>query len=252
MPKGIYKRSEEHKRKLAIGLRKSYREFYATRPGPMTGKKHSIETRRRISSTFIANLTPERRRKISEALKGHSVSIETRKKIAAANKGRKHSEETKRKISQVQKGKKLSLETRRKMSESRKGRKFSTEWRRNMSEARKGTKSHLWRGGITEENRKLRNSLEYKFWREAVYKRDNYTCIICNTPGGWSKEQKKKIELNADHIKRWALHPDLRFNVDNGRTLCIDCHQKTGTFGRLSGKDYEKHRIMTSEKKTQP
>lgn len=89
--------------------------------------------------------------------------------------------------------------------------------------ARKGSDSHLWKGGITPINLKIRMSFEYRLWREAVFKRDNYQCIW----GG--KEHGNK--LNADHIKPFALFPELRFAIDNGRTLCVDCHKKTDTFG---------------------
>lgn len=119
-----------------------------------------------------------------------------------------------------------------------KGKKFSDEYKKKLSEAHKGQipwhagkhrkdmngKNHWnWKGGITSMNIKLRRSLEYKLWRESVFKRDNYTCIWCGVRNG----NGKKIVLNADHIKPWCDYPELRFSIDNGRTLCRECHFKT-------------------------
>src|SRR3990167_2039380 len=82
--------------------------------------------------------------------------------------------------------------------------------------------------GITPINRKIRNSSEYKLWRTAVFTRDNFTCVWC---GARSKKGVKVI-LHADHIKPFCDYPELRFAIDNGRTLCVDCHKKTDTYGR--------------------
>lgn len=86
----------------------------------------------------------------------------------------------------------------------------------------RGENNPFWRGGITEKNRAIRTSLEYKNWRRAVFKRDDWTCVLCLVSGG---------ELNADHIKPFAFFPELRFTIDNGRTLCTPCHKQTDTFG---------------------
>ena len=96
----------------------------------------------------------------------------------------------------------------------------------------RGAKCNFWKGGITPINNQIRNSYEYTLWRESVIKRDNYTCIWCGLVGGWNKEQKRKIHIHADHIKPFSLYPELRFAIDNGRTLCFECHQKTDTFGK--------------------
>lgn len=77
--------------------------------------------------------------------------------------------------------------------------------------------------GKSTKYKRIRKSKEYKLWRKAVFERDDYTCIWCGQRGGY---------LNADHIKPFALFPELRFAIDNGRTLCVDCHKKTGTWGR--------------------
>lgn len=115
----------------------------------------------------------------------------------------------------------------KRMKELHSGKEKTAQHRSKMSEANRGKKSHFWRGGLTEENKILRNSLEYRNWRDAVYKRDNYTCVEC----GAKSKKGKAVILNADHIKPWSLYPVLRFQVSNGRTLCINCHKKTETFG---------------------
>lgn len=92
-----------------------------------------------------------------------------------------------------------------------------------MGKKNKGENHHSWKGGVWKNtNLAIRKSLEYKLWRIAVFERDNYTCIWCGQIGG---------ELNADHIKPFSQYPELRFAIDNGRTLCVSCHKKTDTYG---------------------
>lgn len=114
--------------------------------------------------------------------------------------------------------------TRLKMGLKKRGCKLSLETRRKMSESRKGNKSNLWRGGVTSINKQIRSSFEYKLWRTAVFERDKYTCVWCGN--------KESGYLNADHIKQFAYYPELRFDINNGRTLCIDCHRQTETYSR--------------------
>lgn len=85
-----------------------------------------------------------------------------------------------------------------------------------------GDKSHRWMGGVTAENDRERRSAKYRQWRTDVFSRDGYTCQSCGQVGGY---------LQADHIKPFAYHKELRFDVSNGRTLCVACHRKTDTFG---------------------
>lgn len=81
--------------------------------------------------------------------------------------------------------------------------------------------------GLTPLHKRIRESKSYKEWRTAVFKRDNYTCQECGIKSG----NGKTIELNPHHIKAFTDYPELIFDVNNGKTLCIDCHKKTDTFG---------------------
>lgn len=58
--------------------------------------------------------------------------------------------------------------------------------------------------------------------QKQVFKRDNYTCQMCGARG---------VDLQVDHIQSWAEYVDLRFNMENCRTLCVKCHYRI-TFGR--------------------
>lgn len=90
-----------------------------------------------------------------------------------------------------------------------------------MSNAHKGERCHWWKGGLTKKSAVVRNSFEYKLWRKAVYERDKYTCRWCKTKG---------IRLHAHHIKPFSQFPELRFAIDNGITLCKDCHKTTYSY----------------------
>jgi hypothetical protein len=68
--------------------------------------------------------------------------------------------------------------------------------------------------GVTEPE--ARNAPEAHEWRRLVFERDGYRCQECGKAGG----------LHAHHLKEWAKHPELRFDVDNGVSLCPPCHAK--------------------------
>lgn len=120
--------------------------------------------------------------------------------------------------------------TRRKISESKKGKippPKSVETREKMRLANLGSKSHFWQGGKTDRLHKYRSNAASREWRKKVFERDNYTCQDCGIRSG----NGVTVYLNADHIKPWALYPELRLELSNGRTLCQPCHRKTDTFG---------------------
>jgi len=96
--------------------------------------------------------------------------------------------------------------------------------------------------GKRTADKKIRQNWAYKAWRTLVFERDNYTCVQCGDKNFVGRGET--VSLHADHIKPFALYPELRFEVTNGRTLCVPCHKKTGTFGR--GAIYRTNRCVAS------
>ena len=73
-----------------------------------------------------------------------------------------------------------------------------------------------WKGGITPKAVQDRKSQSYNDWREKVYFRDQYLCQVCL--------DKSHTRLTAHHLYSFANFPDLRFDVANGITCCVQCH----------------------------
>lgn len=85
----------------------------------------------------------------------------------------------------------------------------------DLARKRAGAKHPNWQGGITPENTKDRNSQALIDWRKAVFARDEFTCFICQGRGG---------KLNAHHLESFSKNKGLRFEINNGITLCCKCH----------------------------
>lgn len=126
------------------------------------------------------------------------------------------------------KNKAWSIEVKDKIKQANLGRKYPNTI--NNKKGRKKEENANWKGGISTEEKLIRESREYEEWRKSVFERDNYTCVL----GGRDHGNK----LNADHIKPFSLYPKLRFEISNGQTLCEECHKKTDTYGSKSRKTF--------------
>lgn len=123
------------------------------------------------------------------------------------------------------KGRKHSPEARALMSRQRLGNRFAVGHVKSPAQLAvsrdpqrvAGARNPRWKGGVSPENHRLRGSAEYAAWRLAVFARDCFACRCCGDARGGN--------LRAHHVKPFATHPDLRFDVDNGLTLCEPCHE---------------------------
>ncbi len=105
--------------------------------------------------------------------------------------------------------------------ESKKGKPWfnpSEELRKQRRRRMFGENNPMWCGGDSDKER--RNS-DYKLWRIAVFVRDDFTCQECGYRHGDSTKRK---DLHAHHIVKWIDSIELRYVLENGKTLCIPCH----------------------------
>lgn len=94
--------------------------------------------------------------------------------------------------------------------------------------ATRGISIEEFDGFKSDERHMIRNSYDYKHWRMEVFTRDNFTCQACGKIGG---------NLQAHHIENFSSHPELRFDVNNGVTFCVKCHNPKyiDSFHRIYG-----------------
>lgn len=153
------------------------------------------------------------------------LSLETRNKISLAStkmwRKRGHRENISNKVSKSLMGHTVSQETKEKI--------------RKNTPVRKGKNNNFWKGGISLLKDRIRNSFKFRQWRSDVFFRDNFVCQSCGKHG---------VLLNAHHIKSFssiikqyniknindALLCEELWDINNGQTLCLECHKKTNNY----------------------
>ena len=172
-------------------------------PLPEITKKRMVKHHRKYQSSTTREKIGKANR---VALTGRKLSPKHKEKILKNlnRKGFIGGEDAKQRMRLLFLGKPILLETRLKISEKL-----------------EGDKGGNWQGGKTKENILIRQGIEYRLWREAVFVRDNWTCQKCHNRGG---------TLQVHHINSFAEYPELRFVVSNGLTLCLNCHKLTGSY----------------------
>lgn len=176
--------------------------------------------------------------------KGSKLSEEHKRKIVIGNKGKKRTKIQRKRMSEAQNnfysthkssniGRIRSKETKIKIGLASKGKHHSEETKLKISLAMRGENAPSWKGGITKLNCKIRHSFEYKKWRSNVFERDNWTCQTCNKRGCYLEAHHSpksfSLILVENNIKSFeeAKKCKILWDVNNGVTLCRDCHDFT-------------------------
>lgn len=197
MPRGVYTRSEEQKKKL--------RELSMGRK-ISDAHKQAISTANRgkipKNLTYLHNLPEEveERRRINIG-KTNSIVL----------KGYKHTEGAKKNMGISKIGHPTSEETRLKISKANKG---------QVRPSIRGENHYLWikdRAQLKTERRKSYDT-QHKYWALSVKNRDKWACRIADI--------KCNGRLEAHHILGWKDHPELRYKINNGITLCHAHHPR--------------------------
>ena len=165
----------------------------------------------------------------------HLRRYQFRKGRKAWNKGlTKETDETTRKPSERMKADNpmKRKDVKEKSSKSHTGYIMPEAQRRKLSKTHKervqAGLNNLYIHGNYLKNRGQRFTIDYKIWRSKVFRRDNFTCQECNA----RSKKGEAVYLEAHHIKSWAKYPKLRFVVENGQTLCDECHKLTDNYKR--------------------
>ena len=100
-------------------------------------------------------------------------------------------------------------------------------WNKGLYGINSGESNPNWKGGYHDKEHGLRRTQEWKKWRLDVFNRDDYTCRQCGAKSG--KDYDGIVYLEAHH--RIGVHDLFKnnfnnyiFNMDNGLTLCKECH----------------------------
>jgi hypothetical protein len=129
-------------------------------------------------------------------------------------------EETKIKIRNTMKGRKKSAEQIEKNRLGHLGKKQSPEIIEKRFRNCRGEKHYKWikdRSKVKKSEHKHLDGL-YRYWSKEVKNRDNWKCKINN------KYCNGKLE--AHHILPWSKFPELRYEINNGISLCHFHHPR--------------------------
>jgi 5-methylcytosine-specific restriction endonuclease McrA len=191
----------------------------------------------KLSSLQISNQLNCRKDQVLYWLHKYDIKLRPQQLFIVGHKiniGRKKSLEVKQKISKAHVGKTHTLETKEKISLTKK-----------QTKCHVGNRNGRWIDGRNTLRHAIRHLEEYRCWIQEVFKRDKYTCQYCGdkTSGNLQAHhlipfkmlislflnRNKNLDIKKDHFKLLELAKIDKeiFDIDNGITLCKNCHELT-------------------------
>lgn len=201
-----------------IWMKPGYRE-------KRSGFRHTPESieKMRVVHTGMKHVTDEGKARLSKARKGVKRSPEIAEMLKTINIGRKYSDESRKQMSDRQKGKNL------------------------------GSANPMWKGGCTPLAVSIRMSSKYSEWRFDVFSRDVFTCNSCGVKHDTIEAHhciKDFMDiLRGNNIKtiEEAMMCEEFWDINNGITLCKECHKKVTVANRRMKRLINKPKHFMSE-----
>lgn len=184
-----------------------------SRPGKMNGMYGSSRTGK-LNPFFGKKHSTETRKKISMAKKKQSLKTFL---------GKSHTEDAKEKMSLAKKGKSLSESHKMKLRESVPSGKYSPHWKGGLTTLQKRIRVSNafknWAINIKKRDNYTCRDCEIRGGYLHSHHIIPFSIMIKNY----------KIKTLTQAIKCLEL-----WDIDNGITLCVPCHRKTETYGRFT------------------
>ena len=178
---------------------------------PKKGYKHTEEAKEKIRLSRLGKKNSEASKEKNRlASLGHPVSEVTRAAVSRAQTGKKLSQEHIEKLRQANLGHKRCV-----------GRVWTDQKREKILNAISGQNNYRWIHDRTKVKQYWteRNNPEYKQWRKSVWSRDSFRCKL--------RDENCKGRIEAHHILNYQDHLELRYQINNGITLCHAHHPRT-------------------------
>ena len=141
-----------------------------------------------------------------------------------------------KKARSYRKNNKLSKHTKHKISTANSGKVRTLQHRINISAANQNMLVKDWKDFKYNLDDPKRCKYKSERFCIKVYKKHNYTCVLCDSRGG---------RLHAHHLNNWAQFKKDRYDLDNIICLCVVCHRAFhNTYGTRNNtkKQFEEYR----------